>query len=111
MTTAPVPPTSRYAGLEVAVHLDPDGRATPYLRRRFCPDPDQLAPLTEHVVAGGDRLDRIAAEHLGDPEQFWQVADANRALWVEALTARPGRRLRITRPAGFPGLPTPGGPR
>jgi nucleoid-associated protein YgaU len=109
MATAPVPPNSRYAGIEVAFRTEPDGRLVAYLRRRFLPPPERLALLTQHVVVQGDRLDRIAATYLGDPEQFWRVADANRAMRPDELTEEPGRRLRITQPDGLPGLPSPGG--
>lgn len=111
MATASLPPNSRYFGIELAVHVDPDGREVAYLRRRFCPQPERLATLGEHLVTGEDRLDRIAAAHLGDPEQFWRIADANRGMGPDALTEVTGRRLRIAQPEGFPGLPEPGGPR
>ncbi|HQR27929.1 MAG TPA: hypothetical protein PLP61_12895 [Nocardioides sp.] len=100
---APFPPTSRYAATEVAVHEDADGRRTPYLRRRFVPQPEAFAPLTEHEVTEGERLDTVTAQHLGDPEQFWRVADANRAMRPDDLM-EVGRRLRITLPAGIPGV-------
>lgn len=103
MATAPVPPTSRYSGTEVAVHVGADGREVTYLRRRFCPHPEDLALLGEHVVSVGERLDVLTATELGDPEQFWRIADANRAVRPDALTESPGRRLRITAPEGFPG--------
>jgi len=111
MATAPVPPNSRYAGIEVVVYADPDGREISYQRRRFCPAPENLALLTEHVVVGGDRLDRIAAVYIGDPEQFWRIADANRAMQPNELTGVVGRRLRVTQPEGFPGQPDLGGVR
>ena len=103
MATAPVPPTSRYHGIEVAVRVDPDGREVAYVRRRFCPHPEDLAGLGEHVVTGADRIDRVAATYLGDPEQYWRIADANRAFRADLLTRVAGRRLRITQPEGFPG--------
>ena len=109
MATAPVPPSSRYAGVEVAVRVEADGREVAYLRRRFCPQPEDLALVTEHVVTGADRIDRVTAAYLGDPEQFWRVADANRAVRADVLTEVVGRRLRITQPEGFPGLPGAGG--
>ncbi len=48
----------------------------------------------------GDRLDLIAHRYLGDPELYWRICDANRALRPEELTAEPGRRLVI--PIGMP---------
>jgi hypothetical protein len=74
-----------------------------YVRRRFLPPPDRFALLQEHEVKQGDRLDNITARYLGDPEQFWRVADANNALDPVELTDTEGRRLRITLPEGIPG--------
>lgn len=114
MTTTPqsapapqFPATSRYSGVEVAYLATSDGAGPviAYLRRRLLPDPAQLALLTEHVVTQGERLDRITAACLGDPEQFWRLCDANRAMRPDELTEVIGRRLRITLPPGFPGGP------
>ncbi|WP_424886817.1 LysM domain-containing protein [Streptomyces sp. XH2] len=93
-------PTSRYHALPTATWTAPDGRVVTYVRRRFLPRPGELVTVREHVVRPGDRLDRIAARHLGDPAQAWLIADAHRVLRPEELTAVPGRRLRITLPSG-----------
>lgn len=103
MPPAPFPPSSRYAGVQVTTYTAPNGRVYPYLRRRFCPDPDRLAQIGTHTVVEGDRLDRIAAAAIGDPTQFWQLCDANRAVRPDELTEGIGRRLRITLPDGFGG--------
>lgn len=97
------PFTSRYHGLEVAEYENADGRTVVYLRRRFISPPERFALLQEHVVAQGERLDNITAQYLGDPEQFWRLCDANRALRPDELTETVGRRLRITLPEGIPG--------
>ncbi|WP_367139245.1 MULTISPECIES: LysM domain-containing protein [Streptomyces] len=93
-------PTSRYHTLPTATWTAPDGRAVTYVRRRFLPPPDELVTVREHVVQPGDRLDRIAARHLGDPAQAWRIADAHRVMRPDDLTAEPGRRLRVTLPPG-----------
>lgn len=97
-------PTSRYALVDTATLELPGGKTVVYLRRRFLPPPERLALLLEHVVTAGERLDHITAAHLGDPEQFWRICDANRAMRPDDLTAV-GRRLRITLPDGIPGTP------
>ncbi|HEY9735412.1 MAG TPA: LysM domain-containing protein [Trichocoleus sp.] len=73
------PRTSRYAQNETAQLTTTDGRQIVYLRRRFLP---KTVPPTqaEHTVVEGDRLDNITAQYLGDPEQFWRICDANRAM-------------------------------
>lgn len=99
---SPFPPTSRYHGLPVKEHLLPDGRVVPYVARRFVPPPERFALLTLHAVMDGDRIDNLAARYLGDPTQYWRIADANAATRPEALTAQPGLALRITLPEGVP---------
>jgi nucleoid-associated protein YgaU len=94
---------SRYANVEIAELARAGGPSIAYLRRRFVPAPETLAQQGEHVVLQGQRLDQIAAAVYGDPLQAWQICDANRALDPAQLTARPGRRLRVTLPAGIPG--------
>ena len=97
------PPGSRYHGIEIATFQSTDGEPVVYVRRRFVPPPESLATLRVHRVESGDRLDNLAAAFLGDPELFWRLADANRALHPEELTERIGRRLRVTLPEGVPG--------
>ncbi|WP_294539554.1 hypothetical protein [uncultured Rhodoblastus sp.] len=101
----PLPPKSRYAGSQVLTRKLRDGREVAYLSRRFVPPPSQFATLQRHLVTQGERLDRLAAQYLGDPEMFWLIADANLAFDPADLTATPGRQLRITLPAGLPGPP------
>jgi hypothetical protein len=98
------PATSRYHNIETATLELRDGSEVVYLRRRFVPSPDRFALLQVHVVVSGDRLDNVTARYLGDPEQFWRIADANGALRPEELVERVGRRLRITLPEGLPGV-------
>lgn len=95
------PFTSRYFGIPTARLETAEGKRVAYLRRRFVPPPERFDLLLEHTVSEGDRLDNIAAQHLGDPEQFWRVCDANGAVRPEELTEQAGRRLRITLPEGI----------
>ena len=97
------PITSRYYGIDTVELETAGGKTIVYLRRRFVPLPEQFALLQEHTVTEGDRLDNITAKYLGDPEQFWQICDANRAMHPDELTETIGRRLRITLPEGIPG--------
>ncbi|MCI0397892.1 MAG: LysM peptidoglycan-binding domain-containing protein [Chloroflexi bacterium] len=97
------PITSRYHNVEKATIEMPDGTTIAYLRRRFVPSPDRFSLIQEHIVGSGDRLDNITAHYLGDPEQFWRIADANNAIKPEELTAEIGRKLRITQPEGLTG--------
>lgn len=105
MSTNNFSPTSRYYGSETLKIELPNHVTVVYLKRRFLPQPEKFALLEEHMVTEGERLDNITAKHLGDPEQFWRVADANRAMRPEELTEKIGRRIRITLPEGIPGTP------
>ena len=96
-------PTSRYAGIEAATHEMPDGRTVVYVRRRFLPQGQDFTVMHEHVVTGGERLDHIAAQYLGDPEQFWRICDANDAMQPADLVEKPGDKINITLPEGMPG--------
>lgn len=93
-------PGSRYekVGIEKLTVLDPDGqeRIIRFARRRFIPDSVSAVTLAVHTVVEGDRLDRIAANYLGDPLQFWRLADGNGAMRPEDLCAEPGRTIRVT---------------
>jgi len=97
------PANSRYHTTPVATLVLADGRMVAYLRRRFVPPPERFATLREHTVVQGDRLDRLAAEHLGDPEIYYRLCDANWAIRPHELVEAIGRRLRITLPEGVPG--------
>jgi hypothetical protein len=99
------PTNSRYQNVETAKLARPDGTEVAYLKRRFVPQPERFTLLQEHGVVEGDRLDNLTARYLGDPEQFWRVCDANRAMRPDALTEEIGRRLKITLPEGIPGAP------
>ncbi|SRR6266496_1267400 len=97
--------TSRYYGIATATRETADGKKIVYIRRRFVPPPQRFELLLEHVVTQNERVDLIAAQYLGDPEQFWRLCDANGAIRPDELTEIIGRRLRITLPEGIPGTP------
>jgi len=87
---------SRYAQQPVAAYVDADGRLRPYVLLREVParpEPSVADPV--HVVVDGDRIDRVAWKHLGDPELFWRICDANGAMHPDELTDVAGRRLIV----------------
>ena len=94
-------PTSRYYKDRVSTTSlqTSDGRVITYLKRRFLPQGDEMQTLVEVTVTQGDRLDLITARTLGDPEQFWRVADANNAMNPFDLTAESGSTLRVPIPS------------
>ena len=96
------PINSRYHETQRAEFVTKDGTKIPFLRRRFVPPAGRFELVEEHTVTGGDRLDNIAAQFLGDPEQFWRIADANNAMRPEDLIVI-GQKLKITLPEGLSG--------
>ncbi len=96
-------PDSRYHGLDTAQWQRADGEPVVYVRRRFIPQPEQFATQREYRVRAGDRIDNLAAQVLGDAQQYWRLCDGNGAMRPDALTATVGRTLRITLPQGVPG--------
>jgi hypothetical protein len=98
------PENSRYHSVELAELKSADGTVISYIGRRFVPPAEKFELLQEHVVTEGERLDHVAARYLGDPEQFWRIADANNAMQPEELTETIGVSLRITLPEGIPGI-------
>jgi hypothetical protein len=107
LTPAPHAPGSRYYGVPTAHMTMPDGLAVVYLKRRFLPPASAFSVLKTVPVAPDDRLDTIAAQHLGDPLQWWRIADGNGAMLSEALVAnvasQPAAALAITLPEGMAG--------
>jgi len=98
------PVTSRYYRVETTTIETEDGRTIAYLRRRFLPPLDTLTVIAIHQVKDADRLDNITANYIGDPEQFWQVADANNTLKPEELTDEPGVELNISQQQSTTGI-------
>lgn len=108
LSTTLFPPSSRYHGLGVRQVALPGGAVVAYVARRFVPQPERFETLQEHLVVDGDRTDNLAARYLGDPEQFYRLADANHDMNPFALAATVNRRLRITLPEGIAGVPNLG---
>ena len=67
----------------------------------FVTDLNNVFPDT---VVLGDRADNIANQYYGDPEQSWQLFDANNIMHPHELTETIGKRINITLPEGIPGL-------
>ena len=72
-------PSSRYQPIGDTVYEAPDGRRYVYKQRRF---PPVAGPGVQGIVrvSDGERLDTVAVRTLGDPLQFWRIADANAAM-------------------------------
>jgi hypothetical protein len=95
--------SSRYYGLPVLEFTTPGGAVIRYMKRRFIPDAALFPTLTTHQVQQGDRIDVLAARYLGDPLQYWRIADAN-------LAVRPDDPLNPAAPPVQPPSPGAGQP-
>ena len=103
LNTSAFPENSRYHGIGVATYQPPGGEPVVHLKRRFVPDAGGYVVIREHTVSEGDRVDNLAAQHLGDPQLYWRLCDANTVMHPEQLTERVGDRVAITLPEGVPG--------
>lgn len=90
--------TSRYYNLEQQKFETAGGRTITYVKRRFLPQGQEIPVLGEVSIAEGDRLDLITYRTLGDPEQFWQICDANNVMNPIELTEELGSSLVIPLP-------------
>jgi hypothetical protein len=86
---------SRYETVPDATWRDASGLEIPYKQLRLIPSPPAFQM---HRVAAGDRFDLIAFRFYQDPEQFWRICDANRALLPDDLLRDSGRFLKIPLP-------------
>lgn len=96
-------PNSRYTNTPTTVFTTPQGQSITHLRRRFCPRGDTLPTLTTVAIEDGDRLDLLTARSLGDPLQFWRVADANDAMHPFDLMEEVGHSLKVPIPTAEEG--------
>ena len=94
---------SRYLGVEVR-KMTVEGREVSCLARRFVPGPEKYSTLGIVAIEAGDRPDLLAYRTIGDPEQYWKIADANAVLHPMELTEVVGRRVRLTLPEGMPSM-------
>jgi hypothetical protein len=103
LNSSSFPPNSRYYGVAVTTLEQKNQEPIAYLKRRFVPPPENFSVMQEHTVVQGDRIDNLAAQYLGDPELYWRLCDANRAVCPGELTATPGTTLAVTLPENVPG--------
>lgn len=94
--------TGRYIEVESATIAVADGvggvREVRHLWRRRLPEPGGGQPAAVHKVTAEDRLDLVAARHLGDPAAFWLIADANAALDPDRLVGPDAEGLPLIIP-------------
>lgn len=92
------PPNSRYADSEQASYTSADGRVITYVALRLLPPPEDFSPLALHRLVTAERVDLLAEQYYGDPEQYWRICDANRVSWPPDATATPDALIVIPLP-------------
>ena len=103
LKTSTFPDNSRYHGVEVTTLERPGEEPIAHLKRRFVPAPENFSTIREHTVVEVDRIDNLASQHLGDPELYWRLCDANAVMRPDELTENVGDKVAITLPEGVPG--------
>jgi hypothetical protein len=83
---------SRYERVADAEVQDERERVVRYKKVRFIPE---TQARMGHVLNQGERLDLIAHRYYQDPERFWRICDANRAMWPDELVAEAGEVVLI----------------
>lgn len=85
-------PKSRHQDLPTyEATLAPGAAPVELFEPRVVPQPPRSVV---HTVAAADRLDLLAHRYLGDPFQYWRIADANPALTPEDILD-PGAQISI----------------
>lgn len=87
--------SSRYANTATTTDIqlvNDDGVVYRTLFRRF-PGTGALT-VNYYVWRDGDRLDRLAADHFGDPSRWWEILDANPEINNGAMIPA-GTKLRL----------------
>jgi hypothetical protein len=90
--------TSRYYRINEATYRIPGEGLIIYKLRRFLPRGESMTRVAEVAVTGEDRPDLVTARALGDPEQYWQICDANNAMNPFDMASVPGRKLKVPEP-------------
>ena len=91
-------PTSRYIDVGItSIQAIRNGVPVEirFVSRRFIPPPAANLTIIRYSVKQGDRVDNLAARFLGDPTQFWRVADVNVVLRPTELTDTLGETIEI----------------
>ena len=87
--------TSRYSQVETKKIIGDRGTEIIILRRRFLPQMKRISMQSKRTIQMEDRLDNISYEELGNPKQFWVIADSNHEFNPHKLTQRIGRIVYI----------------
>lgn len=86
---------SRYADVTTTNDLllnNADGTVVRTLFRSF--RSSGTTTIAYYVWQDGDRLDRIAALHFGDPARWWEILDANPEI-NNGASIPPGTKIRL----------------
>ncbi|WP_227243346.1 hypothetical protein [Paraburkholderia caribensis] len=92
------PPNSRYRNVSLMKRVAPDGTEEVYGARRIIPAMERYRALDHLRPASNMRIDDVAMDVYGDPEQYWRICDANGDAEPAQATGPEGRLLVIPMP-------------
>ena len=96
--SAEFPPNSRYQSVPVRTRTGPDGTAQTFVGRRIIPAVERYRVIDRYRTQADSRIDNVAADTFGDPEQYWRICDANGDAEPADATKPEGRLLAIPMP-------------
>lgn len=86
--------SSRYADSNSRDEILVDGKGVRHRTLYRYPSPDGSFSVKYYVWRAGDRIDRLATEMLGSPDQFHRILDLNPEI-VDAHQIEPGTKVRL----------------
>jgi hypothetical protein len=92
------PPNSRYYSVAIRTRTASDGTVQSFVARRIIPAMERYRPLAKHRTVVDERIDGVADEAFGDPEQYWRICDANGDAEPATATQPLGRLLIVPLP-------------
>ena len=92
------PTNSRYRNVMLVKRTAPDGTEEVYVGRRIIPGMERYRALDRVRPESNVRIDDVAADAYGDPEQYWRICDANGEAEPADATKPEGRLLVIPMP-------------
>lgn len=89
---------SRYRDTENAEYVTDSGQVIVYRRRRILPRVEDMQMRGTVTVVPRERVDHLANRTLGDPQQYWQLCDANPVMNPAELVATPSNAVKVPQP-------------
>lgn len=96
--TSDVQPNSRYYNVPLRKRTTASGDEVAFVGRRIIPAMERFRVLDRYRTESDSRIDNVAANAFGDPEQYWRICDANGEAEPAVAASPEGRLLVIPMP-------------